>query len=239
MANENNIFKNGSIWLKADFHLHTKADNEFTYDGDANQFVKDYIEQLKRENVGVGIITNHNKFDLGEFKARRKKALKDDIYLIAGVEFSCKDGAKGIHILISFSDEWIYNEENRNYIADFITTAFAGIINYYTPPYPNSKFGLNEVVENLDTYKKDYFLIMAHVDDNNGLFSELKGRNLEEFIKSKAFQRNVVGLQKSRNFDNRNRLSEITCSNTPAYVEGSDPNIIEEIGVFRKQKDEN
>jgi len=62
-----NVFKNGSVWLKADFHLHTKADKEFKYNGDENYFVRDYVEQLKKVDIVTGIITNHNKFDKDEF----------------------------------------------------------------------------------------------------------------------------------------------------------------------------
>ena len=44
-----NTFKNGSIWMKADFHLHTKADiKEFRYTGDENYFADNYIKQLKK-----------------------------------------------------------------------------------------------------------------------------------------------------------------------------------------------
>lgn len=222
MENTNSIFKNGSVWLKADFHLHTKADSEFKYTDNSNEFVVRYTTQLKAQNIRVGVITNHNKFDRTEFKALRKAANKEDIFLLPGLEFSCKDGAKGIHLLIVFSYDWIDNTENRNYIEDFITTAFAGIPNCGSPPYPNSKFGLRETVENLDSYKKDYFIIMAHVDDNNGIFKELRGRNLEEFLKSDAFQRKVLGLQKSRSYDNRKKLDEILGENVPAFVEGSD-----------------
>ncbi len=238
MEKINNIFKNGSVWLKADFHLHTKADKEFKYAGEANNFIKEYIEELKKNNVGIGIITNHNKFDLEEYKALRKKAVKEDIYLLPGIEFSCKDGAKGIHLLIVFSYDWIDNKENRNYIADFITTAFAGISNCDLPPYPNSKFGLQEASENLDAYKKDYFLIMAHIDDNNGIFKELEGRNLEVFIKSKVFQRKVIGLQKSRSFDNREKIARIIGDDVSTFLEGSDPKQLNEVGVNRRQKDE-
>jgi len=28
------LFQNGSVWLRADFHLHTKADKDFTYKGE-------------------------------------------------------------------------------------------------------------------------------------------------------------------------------------------------------------
>ncbi|HED06371.1 MAG TPA: histidinol-phosphatase [Ignavibacteria bacterium] len=239
MDKTNNIFKNGSVWLKADFHLHTKADCEFKYTGNPNEFVRKYIARLEAQNIRFGIITNHNKFDLSEFKLLRKAANKQEIFLLPGIEFSCKDGAKGIHLLIVFCYEWIDNTENRNYITDFITTAFAGIKNYDSPPYPNSKFDLNEAVENLDSYKKDYFIIMAHIDDNNGIFKELQGRNLEGFIKSVAFQRKVLGLQKSRNHDNKRKLIGIIGENVPTFVEGSDPKKIDEVGVCGKQKDEN
>ena len=63
------VFKNGSVWLKADFHLHTRADKEFDYNGEENEFINNYIKQLKKNDVGIGQITNHNKFDLGEYKA--------------------------------------------------------------------------------------------------------------------------------------------------------------------------
>ncbi|MCK5198702.1 MAG: hypothetical protein KAR21_10145, partial [Spirochaetales bacterium] len=82
MEKANNFFKNGSVWLKADFHLHTKADKEFKYDGEDNDFVKEYINELKKNNVGIGLIANHNKFEFKEYKALRKKALKEYIYLI-------------------------------------------------------------------------------------------------------------------------------------------------------------
>ena len=38
------IFENGAIWLRADFHLHTKADKEFTYTGNENDFCRLYVE---------------------------------------------------------------------------------------------------------------------------------------------------------------------------------------------------
>ncbi|MGP8336770.1 MAG: TrlF family AAA-like ATPase, partial [Methanosarcinaceae archaeon] len=55
-----------------------------------------------------------------------------------------------------------------------------------------------------------------------GIFKELRGRNLEEFLKNDAFQRKVLGLQKSRSYDNRKKLDEILGENVPAFVEGSD-----------------
>ena len=77
MENETkNIFENGATWLRADFHLHTKADNEFLKKGfDENNFFRLYVEKLKEQDINVGVITNHNKFDKNEFVALRKKAI--------------------------------------------------------------------------------------------------------------------------------------------------------------------
>jgi predicted metal-dependent phosphoesterase TrpH len=73
---EYEVFRSGATWLRADFHLHTKADKEFRYDGEENSFANDYVTGLKAKGIRVGVITNHNKFDTGEFKALRKKARK-------------------------------------------------------------------------------------------------------------------------------------------------------------------
>ena len=90
MDNEvTNIFKNGATWLRADFHLHTKSDKEFLpFSGSDGEFIYAYIEQLRTKNIGIGIVTNHNKFNKAEFSALKKKAKKEGIGLFAGVEFS-------------------------------------------------------------------------------------------------------------------------------------------------------
>jgi len=63
---------------------------------------------------------------------------------------------------------------------------------------------------------------LAHVDDTNGLFTELRGRTQEDFVRQESFGR-VLAVQKSANLENYNKLclwlnrkSKIAC------VEGSD-----------------
>jgi predicted ATPase len=218
MENETkNIFVNGATWLRADFHLHTKADKEFLYSGNENDFCRLYVEKLKEQNINAGVITNHNKFNKNEFVALRKKAIKEGIGLFAGVEFSLKEG---IHILVVFDDKW-YQGETDN-INKFLENAFYGIANYDKPNYPNSNFNLKETVEALDKIGHDYFIVLAHIDDINGLFTELRGRTQEDFVKQESFNR-VLAVQKSANLENYNKLclwlnrkSKIAC------VEGSD-----------------
>jgi predicted metal-dependent phosphoesterase TrpH len=83
-------FDYGSEILCVDFHLHTQRDKEFKYTGEENSFVGDYVDALKQKDISIGVITNHNKFDIGEFKALRKKARQNDIFLLPGVELSIK-----------------------------------------------------------------------------------------------------------------------------------------------------
>src|SRR5689334_20930779 len=117
-------FLYGSQWVRADFHLHTKADKEFAYSGDENGFVTSYIDAFKKANIRLGIITNHNKFNMAEFKALRRRARKQGIGLLPGVELSVNDGSNGVHMLIIFSDDWL--EAGQDYINQFLNVAFAG-----------------------------------------------------------------------------------------------------------------
>ncbi|MEZ4528476.1 MAG: hypothetical protein R2941_21390 [Desulfobacterales bacterium] len=85
---EHDLFKNGSTWIRADFHLHTKADREFVYSGEENSFVREYVAALNNAGIRMGVICNHNKFDKDEFKYLQKKAKKQEICLLPGVELS-------------------------------------------------------------------------------------------------------------------------------------------------------
>src|ERR1039458_2086172 len=93
MSTETELFVHGSRWVRADFHLHTRRDREFSDAGDERDFVTRYVAALKLADIRVGVITNHNKFDRDEYMSLRKAALKEDIYLMPGVELSVKDGA--------------------------------------------------------------------------------------------------------------------------------------------------
>ena len=100
------VFAHGSTWVRADFHMHTRADREFSYSEDPDQFIGQYVESLSKADIRVAVITNHNKFDLSEFKAIRRAAKKRGIFVMAGLELSVKDGKKGVHTLVVFNDEW-------------------------------------------------------------------------------------------------------------------------------------
>ncbi len=220
------MFENGLTWVKADFHLHTHKDKEFKYLGEDNSFVKDYIARLKSEHISVGVITNHNKFDEGEYKALKKSGRKEGILILPGVELSVKE-ANGIHTLIVFNpEEWIANGEN--FIAHFLTEAFAGIANAENRN-TRCKFDLRDVIESLDSYGKDYFIVFAHVDQGSGLMQECSGGLLESLSQINKFRDRVLALQKVRKaetMDTFKRCLGYSC----AQVEGSDPKSITDVG---------
>lgn len=231
-SNENKrfeLFKCGSVWVRADFHLHTKADKEFSYAGDENAFVSSHIEGLKKAGIGVGVISNHNKFDAGEFKAIRKKALKEEIFLLPGIELSVSDGSNGIHTVIVFSDDWI--ADGNDYINQFLNVTFAG----KTPiEYENangrSNDSLIETIKKLETYHKDFFLVFAHVEDKSGLWKELDGGRIQELGGNEFFRRRSLGFQKVRTHDLQLKVKNWLGNSYPAEVEGSDCKAIDQIG---------
>jgi len=229
MDKEFDFFKNGSTWLRADFHLHTKADKQFVYRGEDNSFVSDYINQLNHQEIGVAAITNHNKFDFDEYKALAKKSRKQEIYLLPGVELSVNDGANGIHCLVIFNPmEWL--ENGNDYINHFITQTFAGKQNFENEN-GRSNDNLIETIKKLDAFEKDYFIIMAHIESGSGFYKELHGGRITELGKQPIFRKAVLGFQKVRTRNIIDKLNLWLDNDLPAFVEGSDAKSIEGIGT--------
>lgn len=221
------LFQNGSVWLRADFHLHTKADKEFSYKGEDNDFINSYVNKLVEQDIRVGVITNHNKFDIGEYKAIAKKARKEGIYILPGVELSVNDGANGVHTLVVFDpNQWL--SDGNDFINQFITTNFVGKHNYENEN-GRSNHSLKETLLQLDKLNKNHFVVMAHVEQNSGLLNEFDGGRIIDLGNDSLFRKSVIGLQKVRTNDLKNNLNT-WLDKVPCFVEGSDPKSIEDIG---------
>lgn len=227
---EYDIFQHGAAWLRADFHLHTRADQEFKYAGEDNSFIAQYIAGLQNARIRVGVIANHNKFNVDEYKALRKAAKKEEILLLPGVEFSVGDGASGIHTVIVFSDEWLQNGGNE--INLFLQTAFHGKApKQFEHENARSALGLIETIKTLESYRKDFFLVFAHVEQKSGLWKELSGGRLKELGQTDFFRDRVLGFQKVRTRDERDKVQQWLGTTTyPAELEGSDCKSIDGIG---------
>ena len=222
------IFENGSAWLRADFHLHTNADSEFVYNGEEDFYLSSYVDKLDEQGIKIASITNHNKFKKDEYKAIAKTARKKEIYVLPGVELSVNDGSNGIHCLVIFDPtEWLENE--NDFINQFLTQTFAGKANYENEN-GRSNDGLIETIKKLDAFEKGYFIIMAHIEQRSGFLNELDGGRIKELGEIPIFRKSVLGFQKVRTRDQIKNLELWLNNDLPAFVEGSDPKKIEEIG---------
>ena len=226
-------FEHGSHWLKADFHLHTRADKEFTYSGEDNDYLNQYVAAMANAGIGLGVITNHNKFDLNEFKALRKKAKKSGIGLLPGVELSINDGQTGVHTLVVFSDAWFNNKEQTNHIQSFLSLTFAGIANF-EDENARSNHGIVETVRELDKFHKDYFLVFAHVEAPNGLWSGLAPGRIKGLFNNAVVRRRAVAFQRVSTRDERDKIRQELGDLYPAEVEGSDAKNLSDMSA-RKQ----
>ena len=227
-------FAYGSDWVRADFHLHTRADKEFKYTGVDNDFVAGYVERLKNAKIGLGVITNHNKFNFEEFKALRKRARKEGIGLLPGVELSVADGANGVHTLIVFSDDWL--ADGHDYVNQFLNVAFTG----RTPAQYEQENGrtnddLLTTLKTLKAYNRDFFIVFAHVEADSGLWKEIDGGRMQELAKNPLVREYCLGFQKVRTHDKpdakcRVKVKQWWGKQYPAEVEGCDAKAIDELG---------
>lgn len=227
-------FLNGNAWIRADFHLHTKADKEFKYSGEDNSYVSDYVAKLNSERIQLGVITNHNKFVLSEFKALKKKAKKSNIGLLPGIELSVNDGANGIHVLVVFSEEWI--SEGQDYINNFLNVTFAGRTpSQYEQENARSNDDLLATLKKLEAYNRSFFIIFAHVEAPSGLWNEVAGGKMQEIAREPLVKKYCRGFQKVRTIDNPDKVNKSKVTSWwgeayPAELEGSDPKKVDEIG---------
>jgi chromosome segregation protein len=224
------FFDHGSHFVRADFHLHTKADKEFSYVGDHGDYCKDYVRRLEKEGIAVGVVTNHNKFDYQEYKALRKAAKKRGILLLPGVELSVADGSNGVHTLVVFSEEWLENGVDR--INPLLGIAFGGQpAQEFQNRNGRTKDGLLRTIDLLEDGYADFFLIFAHVGQRNGLWKEMDGGRLQELGMRDAFRRRTLGFQKViQNAEGREKVRGWLGDWYPAEVEGCDCKSIDEIG---------
>lgn len=227
-------FSDGARWVRADFHLHTLKEpgaSRKGYRADfrdrESDFSKEFVTRLKEEQVEIGIVTNHNYFDLGEFKNLRKLARKEGILLLPGVELGIRSGSGGIHTLIVFDPEdWLPSKEGADHINRFLSSQF----NAQPDEGTRTQEDLCGVLKKLESYGFDYFVVFAHCETDNGFFSELDGGMIPELIKNcgKTWSHRVLGFQKIKNRDGILKIWPNDCP-FPASVEGSDPHNFSEV----------
>jgi chromosome segregation protein len=132
-------------------------------------------------------------------------------------------------MLAVFSNEWISNAGNTNYVQSFLNVTFSGQANFENEN-GRSNHDLNETIREFDKFGKDYFLLCAHVEANNGLWGGLSGGRIEELGKSDLFRQRCLGFQKVTTHDKRVQVKKWLGDWYPAQVHGCDCKSIVDIG---------
>ena len=74
-----------------------------------------------------------------------------------------------------------------DHIQSFLGQTFAGQDNFETEN-SQSNHDLNETIRRLDEYEKDYFLVFAHVEAENGLWGGFGGSTIKNLGESELFR---------------------------------------------------
>ena len=87
--------------------------------------------------------------------------------------------------------------------------------------------------------RKDYFLVFAHVEADNGLWGGLSGGRIQELAKDEQFKNRTLGFQKVLTHNVSDRVCRVKVQEWlgncyPAEIEGSDCKSIDEVGQGKK-----
>ncbi len=230
-------FSHGAAWVRADFHLHTieESGNSRSFRRDyrdddqeaRGHYLRDWFDRLEAENVRVGVITNHNAFHAEDYLWHARQGRKRGILILPGVELNVNLGS-GIHTLVVFSPEWVADPTDGDGINRFLARQF--------PTRPKagtrSRDGLLDCLQCLEEFGRDYFVVFAHVENDNGLLKELHGDALAENIRQcgALWNRRVLGLQKVKSGSGIPGRWPRDVP-VPAAVSGSDPKSMPEVGA--------
>ena len=226
-------FNHGSEWLRTDFHLHTiqeSGPSRKAYRAEFRDceetFDEAFISQLKQEAISIGMITNHNKFDLDEFSKLSERAEQENILLLPGVELGIRGGGSSIHTLVVFDPKGLSSE--NNFIATFLAGQFPrGSVDEGSA----TEDDLTGCLKRLEGLGIDYFIVFAHVDSSNGLLNVMKKTELGPIFQQTKdiWERRVLGFQgikiKGDIDSHREWLAQKLPEGMPipAFVAGSDP----------------
>lgn len=161
----------GARWWKFDFHTHTPKSNNDYGRGDVNlknKTAEEWLLDYMRTDIDCIVVTDHNS---GEFIDDIKIAYQNlkttnnpefrEIYIFPGVEIS---GNSGVHILAILDIS-----KTKSDIASLLgACGYSG--NFGESNTATSK-SAKEVIEEINT--AGGIAILAHIDDNRGLFKEI------------------------------------------------------------------
>lgn len=96
-------YPKGSIWRKWDLHFHTPSSYDYQNKSISNE---DIIHELRKKNVSVVAITDHNIIDVERVRKLQAFGHQNNITVLPGIEFRCElGGTTQIHFIGIFSEK--------------------------------------------------------------------------------------------------------------------------------------
>jgi len=177
---------NGARWWKFDFHTHTPASDDYGKGPDQGNLKqrgpREWLLDYMKAGIDCVAVTDHNcglwvdqlKTEYAQMERDRPEGFRP-LHLFPGVELSVYGG---IHVLAIFD-----KDKGTSYIDTLL-----GAVGYRgTRGACDSVTSkpLNEVAEEI--VKVDGIAILAHVDEENGLFNNLTGQTLQQALDCEHF----------------------------------------------------
>lgn len=218
----------GAIWVRADFHVHTigergasRKDYRAEFNGREEEFPQAFIDKLEEEEIRIAAITNHNCFDIAEFKKIAKKARKKNILALPGIELGVQGGNSTIHTLVIFDPQNLTTD--NDFISRFLNCVFPS-----GSPNEGSATNCNlpDCITRLEELGESYFIVFAHVESDNGLLKDITNTALQPIFESvgrETWERRILGFQGVKSEQQWVEQKLPIGMPIPAFVEGSDP----------------
>lgn len=228
----------GAKWARADFHLHTPGSRTFRCPSglnsndpiDRNEITEQYVDQLARNGIKIGAITDYNGIRAEWFNAIQEKARKRGITIFPGAELSFNVGKHGLHIIGVFPLEADIDAINRT-IHSLDKNPASDLV------FKDGDFREIDVEKNIEdslaTLRNIFnntIIIIAHPNDSKGLFKTLGLKRAAKFI-CRINPDAIEGLD-SKDIDRLRSTGELDENylKNLSGVEFSDPKNIGEIG---------
>lgn len=236
--NEILLKPNGANFYKADLHLHTPFDKQFTGkpsggEPEKKAFIREYFNKAIEKNLGILAITEHNDASwIPLYQEINKEEPFKSIILFPGVEITSKEG---IHLLVLFNPKTLCKDIDSFLIK--IGLEKNRIKNGGVVP---SEKTYDEIISLIE---KDYchmaddikhysaIAIAAHVDSENGL---MKRENVNLYYKNPC----LISVQINHPYSSlKEGLKTILNGKDPNYggkrvavIESSDARSLDDIG---------
>lgn len=225
----------GAKWVRVDFHLHSPGSNTFHLPSGLSEeeIAERYVQQLVNQGIQIAAITDYNAICTKWFNLIRAKAQEHNIIIFPGVELCLNYGKYGLHIIAIFPKKTDPEAIERTLHSLDNTPSEPLILEDGKHRKINLKHSAEESISQLRS-ELGGLIIVAHPNDDNGLFKTLAAEQATKFLKD--VRPDAIEGFTDQNINWLISTGKITKSECKRFasVEFSDPKNIGEIGAKKQ-----